>query len=158
MTPEAVEATMRRFDARIEGRSPHPKPLLSFEHAGFSESIMGEIRNAAFPEPTHIQSMGWPIALSGRDMVGIAQTGSGKTLAFLLPALVHIAAQPPLRPGDGPVVLIMAPTRELAMQTQLQAEQFGGVCNVRNTAVFGGVSRWGQASSLRQGVEICIAT
>lgn len=61
---------------------------------------------------------GWPIALAGRDMVGIAETGSGKTLAFLLPAIVHINAQPYLSKGDGPIVLILAPTRELAVQIQ----------------------------------------
>lgn len=68
--------------------------------------------------PTPIQSQGWPIALSGRDMVGIAQTGSGKTLAYILPAIVHINNQPRLNPGEGPIVLVLAPTRELAQQIQ----------------------------------------
>ena len=58
------------------------------------------------------------MALSGRDMIGIAKTGSGKTLSFVLPGIVHINAQPLLAPGDGPIVLILSPTRELAQQTQ----------------------------------------
>jgi ATP-dependent RNA helicase DDX5/DBP2 len=91
-------------------------------------------------------------------MVGIAQTGSGKTLAYLLPALVHIAAQPPLRPGDGPMALVMAPTRELAMQIQSEVMKFSHASDIRCAAVFGGVSRYGQASDLRRGTEIVIAT
>jgi len=55
------------------------------------------------------------VALQGRDMIGIAQTGSGKTLAFIMPALVHVMAQPKLKKGDGPIVLVLAPTRELCM-------------------------------------------
>ncbi len=59
------------------------------------------------------------MALSGRDVIGIADTGSGKTLAFVLPGIVHINAQPLLARGDGPIVLILSPTRELAMQTMV---------------------------------------
>merc|ERR1719203_1529725 len=91
-------------------------------------------------------------------MVGVAQTGSGKTLAYLLPMLVHIRAHPPLRPGDGPVGLVMAPTRELAMQIQTEVNKFTRESGISCTAVFGGVSRYGQASDLRRGVEILIAT
>merc|ERR1719463_949829 len=122
------------------------------------EGLMSGITGAGFAGPTAIQSIGWPAALSGRDMVGVAQTGSGKTLAYLMPGLVHIAAQPPMRPGDGPVALVMAPTRELAMQIQVEADKFAGPTRIRNTAVFGGVSRYGQAADLRRGVEILVAT
>merc|ERR1719198_2937883 len=69
---------------------------------------MDELNRVGFREPTPIQVVGWPVALAGRDMVGIAETGSGKTLAFLLPAIVHINAQPYLSRGDGPIVLVMA--------------------------------------------------
>lgn len=67
-----------------------PAPIQSFEETHFPESIMKEMAKQAFTSPTAIQSQGWPIALSGRDLVGIAQTGSGKTLAYMLPAIVHI--------------------------------------------------------------------
>lgn len=67
-----------------------PAPIQSFEETHFPESVMKEMQKQAFTSPTPIQSQGWPIALSGRDMVGIAQTGSGKTLAYMLPAVVHI--------------------------------------------------------------------
>jgi ATP-dependent RNA helicase DDX5/DBP2 len=91
-------------------------------------------------------------------MVGVAQTGSGKTLAFVLPSIVHLTAQPPLNPGDGPLVLLIAPTRELAMQIHVEVQKFTRGSSIRSAAVFGGVSRHGQASELRGGVEICIAT
>ena len=71
---------------------------------------------------------GWPIALKGCDMVGIAETGSGKTLAFLLPAIVHINAQPYLSKGDGPIVIVVAPTRELAIQIREECDRFGKAC------------------------------
>merc|ERR1719217_143655 len=97
-----------------------PKPVRTFEEASFPDYVLEEIQRVGFREPTPIQVQGWPTALSGRDMVGIAETGSGKTLAFLLPGIVHINAQPYLSRGDGPIVLVMAPTRELAVQIQKQ--------------------------------------
>lgn len=66
--------------------------------------------------PTPIQSVGWPTALSGNDMVGIAQTGSGKTLAFILPAIVHINHQPYLERGDGPIVSNSCPKSLIALK------------------------------------------
>lgn len=65
------------------------------------------------------------MALSGRDVVAIAQTGSGKTISFALPAMLHINAQPLLSPGDGPIALVLAPTRELAVQIQQECTKFG---------------------------------
>lgn len=80
-----------------------------------------------------VYDLGWPIALSGRDMVGIAQTGSGKTLAYIMPAVVHINHQPRLQRGDGPIVLVLAPTRELAQQIQQVANDFGSCTQIKNT-------------------------
>ena len=71
--------------------------------------------------------------VAGRDLVGIAQTGSGKTLSFLLPAIVHINAQPYLKPGDGPIVLVLAPTRELAVQIQEECAKFGSTSSIKHT-------------------------
>jgi len=96
--------------------------------------------------------------LSGRDMVGIAQTGSGKTLAYVLPSVVHINNQQPLAKGDGPIALILAPTRELAQQIQQVANDFGQSTYIRNTCIFGGAPKGPQARDLERGVEIVIAT
>merc|ERR1740123_2564689 len=98
------------------------------------------------------------MAMSGRDMIGVAETGSGKTLAFLLPAVVHINAQPLLRPGDGPIALVVAPTRELAKQIKIECDKFGYTSQLKNTCVYGGAPKREQAADLRRGVEILIAT
>ena len=98
------------------------------------------------------------MALSGRDMIGIAATGSGKTLAYLLPAVVHINAQPYLTRGDGPVMLCLAPTRELAVQIQEECLRFGNTSRIKSTCVYGGTSKGPQARDLEKGVEIVIAT
>ncbi|GFG40626.1 hypothetical protein Cfor_06663 [Coptotermes formosanus] len=135
-----------------------PHPNLCFEEGNFPDYVMNEIRRQGFEEPTAIQAQGWPIAMSGRDMVGIAQTGSGKTLAYILPAIVHINSQPRLLRGDGPIALVLAPTRELAQQIQQVAQDFGASSHVRNTCVFGGAPKGPQARDLERGVEICIAT
>ena len=70
-----------------------PKPVLTFEEASMPEYVLSEVIKCGFDKPTPIQSQGWPMALLGRDMVGVSATGSGKTLAFLLPAMIHINAQ-----------------------------------------------------------------
>lgn len=135
-----------------------PRPVTTFDEAGFPAYVMSEVKAQGFAKPTPIQSQGWPMALSGRDVVGIAETGSGKTLTYCLPAIVHINAQPLLAPGDGPIVLILAPTRELAVQIQQEISKFGKSSRIRNTCVYGGVPRGQQIRDLARGVEVCIAT
>ena len=142
----------------LEGYDSHKyKPIQHFNEAPFPPSIMTVLDSAGFTNPTPIQSQGWPIALSGRDVVGCAETGSGKTLAFILPAIVHILAQPPLSHRDGPIALVLAPTRELAVQIQTEADKFRGT-GVRTICLYGGTSRGPQIGMLRRGAEIVVAT
>lgn len=157
MTNSEVEEFRRSKSITTKGRDI-PKPVKTFEEASMPTYILKEINSLGFKEPTAIQSQGWTAAMSGRDMVGIAETGSGKTLAYTLPAIVHINAQPLLSPGDGPIVLILAPTRELAVQIQGECSKFGKSSRIRNTCVYGGVARYPQIKELRRGVEILIAT
>ena len=82
----------RAHDITINGEGI-PKPTLTFEEASMPQYVLDEVLKCGFPTPTPIQSQGWPMALLGRDMVGISKTGSGKTLAFMLPAMIHINAQ-----------------------------------------------------------------
>ncbi|KAI5457733.1 P-loop containing nucleoside triphosphate hydrolase protein [Mariannaea sp. PMI_226] len=152
-----VDAFRRKHQMTIAG-SGVPKPVETFDEAGFPRYVMDEVKAQGFPAPTAIQSQGWPMALSGRDVVGIAETGSGKTLTYCLPAIVHINAQPLLAPGDGPIVLILAPTRELAVQIQQEISKFGRSSRIRNTCVYGGVPKGPQIRDLSRGVEVCIAT
>ncbi|RFN53741.1 ATP-dependent rna helicase dbp2 [Fusarium flagelliforme] len=152
-----VEAFRRKHKMTIAGTEV-PKPVETFDEAGFPRYVMDEVKAQGFPAPTAIQSQGWPMALSGRDVVGIAETGSGKTLTYCLPSIVHINAQPLLAPGDGPIVLVLAPTRELAVQIQEEMKKFGRSSRIRNTCVYGGVPKGPQIRDLSRGVEVCIAT
>ena len=126
-----IEVTMRREVA--------PKPVRTFLESSFPDYLVHTLEASGFPNPTPIQSQCWPIAMSGLDCIGLASTGSGKTLAFALPAIVHIMAQDFLQAGDGPIALVLAPTRELALQIQAEFEKFGAAAGVKNTCVYGGV-------------------
>jgi ATP-dependent RNA helicase DDX5/DBP2 len=148
---------LRKNEVTINGRNI-PDTVLDLNEVGFPSYITTEMIRQGFKEPTIIQAQGWPVALSGRDLVGIAQTGSGKTLAYILPALVHINNQEKLQRGDGPIALVLAPTRELAQQIQVVANDFGRRIGVRNTCIFGGAPRRPQQNDLQRGVEIVIAT
>ncbi|PNF14191.1 ATP-dependent RNA helicase p62 [Cryptotermes secundus] len=153
---EEVEAFRSAHQITVKGDAPNP--IQHFEEVNFPDYVVNEIRKSGFESPTAIQCQGWPIAMSGRDLVGIAQTGSGKTLAYILPATVHINNQEHLSRGDGPIALVLAPTRELAQQIQTIAKIFGSSSYIRNTCVFGGAPKGPQARDLERGVEICIAT
>ncbi|XP_055383913.1 probable ATP-dependent RNA helicase DDX5 [Condylostylus longicornis] len=137
-----------------------PKPNMNFEEACLPDNVVTEMKKQGFLKPTAIQSQGWPIALSGRDLVGIAQTGSGKTLAYMLPAMVHISHQPRATRGEGPIVLVLAPTRELAQQIQTVTRDYGCTSRpiIRHTCIFGGSPKMPQARDLERGVEVVIAT
>ena len=123
----------RTFAKEEESTDPMPKPTTKFEHA-FEKfpDLMTEIKKAGFEKPSPIQSQMWPILMAGEDCIGIAQTGTGKTLAFLLPALIHTDGQPHARgiqARGGPNVLVLAPTRELAIQIEKEVAkyQFRGI-------------------------------
>uniref|UniRef100_A0A0B7AT53 RNA helicase n=1 Tax=Arion vulgaris TaxID=1028688 RepID=A0A0B7AT53_9EUPU len=135
-----------------------PNPIFTFEECSFPDYVMNQIKRNSWPAPTSIQSQAWPIALSGRNLVGIAQTGSGKTLGFMLPAIVHVNNQAYLEHGDGPIVLILVPTRELAQQVLEVANEFGRLSQVRTVCVYGGSPKGPQLRDLERGAEICIAT
>lgn len=107
-----------------------PPPLTSPRDASHRSQIL----KAGFKAPTPIQAQAWPIAMTGRDLVAIAKTGSGKTCGFLLPAIMHIKAGRN-DPRMGPTALVLAPTRELAVQIQQEANKFGRLGGVRNTYV-----------------------
>lgn len=136
-----------------------PKPTQTFVEASFPDYVLECIAKQKYTSPTPIQAQSWPIALSGRDVIGVAQTGSGKTCSYILPAIVHINAQPYLEPGrDGPIVLVLAPTRELAVQIREEAQKFGGSSRIKNTCVYGGAPKHQQLRDLEAGCEIVIAT
>ncbi|VEL27852.1 unnamed protein product [Protopolystoma xenopodis] len=87
-----VADLLGKLGLRVSGPSP-PRPVCSFAHLGMDEPLMEAIRKAGYTQPTPIQAQAVPVALSGRDLIGIAKTGSGKTAAFLWPMIVHIMDQ-----------------------------------------------------------------
>jgi len=144
------------FDApetKARGRDL-PRPILKFDHVEWpnADDIASKLQST-FDKPTPIQSATWPLLLSGYNVIGIAKTGSGKTLAFLLPAIVHMRAQPKC---DDAKVLIILPTRELAVQVEVEIHKFAK--GVRHVCVYGGASEGPQLSKIRGGVEILVAT
>jgi len=135
------------------------KPLQTFKDFCVDPKIMSVVKD--FDTPTPIQAQCWPIIASGRDIIGIAETGSGKTLAFSLPAIAHMLHryQNPIKgiPAN-PIMLVLSPTRELAMQTQVVMEEAGKDCEIRSVCCYGGVPKWEQKRALRWGVEVVVAT
>ncbi|XP_002731189.1 putative ATP-dependent RNA helicase DDX5 [Saccoglossus kowalevskii] len=152
-----LEAFQNEKQITTKGRGV-PKPVFHFGECSFPDYILATVKRNNFKEPTAIQAQGWPMALTGRDVVGIAQTGSGKTIAYMLPAIVHINHQPFLDRGDGPICLVLCPTRELAQQVAHVAVDFGKSSRIKNTCVYGGAPKGSQIRDLERGVEICIAT
>lgn len=155
-TPAQVQEWYDANSVTVEGTNI-PKPILQFSEANFDKSITNQLYRS-YTTPTVIQSIGWPVALHGHDMVGIAQTGSGKTLSFMLPAIVHVSHQKPLGPTDGPLVVCMCPTRELALQVAEVAKEYCSIFGLRHTCLYGGASKGPQIRDLERGVHVVIAT
>lgn len=154
MKGSEVEVANFRTENEISLKGTHlVDPIMRFEDLGIGEGLIDSLRRN-FLSPTPIQAQGIPIAMTGRDMVGIAQTGSGKTLSFVVPALIHANHQS----GKGPFALILAPTRELCLQISEVVMQYERVFNLRSIAVYGGVSTYPQKKALREGVDVLIAT
>lgn len=152
-----VDELLRKLALKVTGPNV-PKPVCSFAHFNFDETLMNVIRKSEFTNPTPIQSQAIPAALSGRDVIGIAQTGSGKTAAFLWPMIVHIMDQPALKASDGPIGIILAPTRELSQQIYVEARKFCRAYGLNVVCCYGGGSKWEQSKDLEKGAEIVVAT
>lgn len=158
MTPEEVKFFRLQSKMTVEGDNV-PKPIRNFTDIEvFNKKVLEEFGKKGYQEPTPIQAQGWPMALKGRDMVGIAQTGSGKTISFVLPGIIHAKNQIPLRKNDGPIVLILAPTRELCLQILQEALPYTKIFNIKAVAVHGGVSADNQKKAILDGAEFLVAT
>ena len=127
--------------------------VASFDSLGLAPGVLDAVRHAGYTTPTPIQRQAIPLALKGRDLIGLAQTGTGKTAAFTLPIVQRL--------HDGPQrlrALVLTPTRELCMQVEESVRKYarGSACGV--AAIFGGVSYEPQEHALRTGVEVIVAT
>ncbi len=152
LSEEEVDAIMDNLGIFTTGPGALLCPLTSFVEAGLPDVMMSAIQSAGFEKPTPIQAAALPFVLSGRDTIGIASTGSGKTMAFMWPLLVHIRAQKALQHGDGPIGLVIAPTRELVEQIHKEAKYFAKFHGTRCVALTGGSSKWQQQQQLS---EVC---
>ncbi|NWV30377.1 DDX43 helicase, partial [Origma solitaria] len=136
-----------------------PSPVCKFEDAfEHYPDIMANIRKVGFQKPTPIQSQAWPIILQGIDLIGIAQTGTGKTLAYLMPGFIHLTSQPISKDQrGGPGMLVLAPTRELALQVEAECSKYA-YKGIKSICIYGGGDRKGQIDMVTKGVDIVIAT
>ncbi|KAF7306369.1 hypothetical protein MIND_00428100 [Mycena indigotica] len=151
-TSEAAAAFLKKHSITITTPPVHTAlpPVTAFPQLAIPDALRTSFEG--FKEPTPIQACAWPHALLGRDVVGIAETGSGKTLAFGIPALARLLSSPPPPKTGGTStvsVLVVAPTRELALQTQETLAALGAPLGIGSVAVFGGVPKEGQIKQLR---------
>lgn len=136
-----------------------PKPILKWSQLGLSSTIMSIIEDKLkYEKPSSIQSQALPTIMSGRDMIGIAKTGSGKTISFVLPLLRHIQDQSPLDKDDGPIGLVLTPTRELALQIHKEMSHFTKRMGMEVCCCYGGSSIETQIAELKRGAEIIVGT
>jgi len=136
-----------------------PAPVLKFSQLGLGkQAFLDVLQKLGFETPTSIQSQAIPAISSGRDVIGIAKTGSGKTMAFLLPMFRHILDQKPLAKLDGPIGIILSPTRELAIQIHKECKPWLKALNLRAVCAFGGEPIKYQIAELKRGAEILLAT
>ncbi|TVR65491.1 MAG: DEAD/DEAH box helicase [Gemmatimonadales bacterium] len=148
-TPDADDASQALPD------SPS-KPAPDFESLGLDPRLLEALRGLGYEEPTPIQTEAVPPLLEGRDLVGQAATGTGKSAAFALPLIQRLVAAGSDRPQ--PSVLILVPTRELAMQLSEAVYRYGRNLGVKVLPIYGGQSFSQQLKVLRRGVDIVVAT
>ena len=132
--------------------------LASFDGLGLAEPLRLALKNENYLKPTPIQAQAIPLLTEGRDLLGIAQTGTGKTAAFALPILHRLSVQRLQRSPGRPHALILAPTRELALQIDERFRAYGRGLPLRSAVIFGGVGQGQQVKALVKGVDILIAT
>lgn len=158
MTEEEVADLRLQLDGiKIRGVDA-PKPVQEWSQCGLGTQSFVVIKNLGYEKPSAIQTQAIPSIMSGRDVIGVAKTGSGKTIAFLLPMFRHIKDQRPLDNLDGPIGLIMTPTRELATQIHKECKPFLKALNLRAVCAYGGAPIKDQIADLKRGAEIIVCT
>jgi len=156
---QAEEIKDLRASMSISATGSHaPNPVCSFAHLNFDQDVMDVLRKMEFVKPTPIQAQTIPCALKGRDVIGIAETGSGKTLAYVLPMLVHVMDQRRIEKGDGPIAIIVAPTRELSVQIEKEVYRFSKRMGMTTVTLVGGLSKHEQFKIVTRGCEVLIGT
>ncbi|KAG0227648.1 P-loop containing nucleoside triphosphate hydrolase protein [Mortierella sp. GBAus27b] len=166
MPPEQVDVVRQKYHIDVEGEDI-PPAIKAFRDMKFPKPVLDYLKDKGIKMPTPIQMQGLPVALSGRDMIGIAFTGSGKTLSFTLPLVMRALEEEskmPLAKGEGPIGMVVCPSRELARQTY---EGFlgvadmlykGGYAQIKVLLCMGGINMQDQSSVLHGGLHVVVAT
>ena len=159
MDEELFQKKLKKLEITVRGKNC-PRAIDTWEDAGMSERTLETLRSLGWKTPFPIQRQALPTILSGRDVIGIAKTGSGKTLAFLAPMIRHILDQPALRveEREGPIAMIMAPARELAIQIHAEARKLCRPMGITTTCVYGGASVRDQIDDLKRGSQVVVCT
>lgn len=146
------------IEVRVSGENPPPQ-VVSFDRSGLREEVMVNVRKSGYTKPTPIQRYAISIVLAGRDLMACAQTGSGKTAAFMLPMIHHLLNTDGLDYFTrSPYVVIVAPTRELAIQIHEEARKFAHGTRLKVCVSYGGTAVHHQAQQMRAGCHILVAT
>ncbi|ODQ55985.1 P-loop containing nucleoside triphosphate hydrolase protein [Saitoella complicata NRRL Y-17804] len=158
MTEEEVDELRLELDGiKIRGVEC-PKPVQKWSQCGLSAAVLEVITRLGYEKPTSIQAQAIPAIMSGRDVIGVAKTGSGKTVAFLLPMFRHIKDQRPHEASEGPIGIVMTPTRELAVQIHRECKPFLKALGLRAVCAYGGSPIKDQIADLKRGAEIIVCT
>ena len=137
---------------------PVSTPVISFDSLGLIDPLRRAVLGAGYQTPTPIQSKAIPHLLAGRDVLGCAQTGTGKTAAFALPILDRLARAKRAPDKRGPRALVLAPTRELALQIGESFQTYGRHLSISTAVVFGGVGQGPQVEAFRRNADVIVAT
>lgn len=132
---------------------------MTFKDLAIVAPILSALDKKGYTSPTPIQKQAIPILLAGKDLMGCAQTGTGKTAAFAIPIIQHLHNDPKRRKQKRFIkALVVTPTRELAIQIQENFTEYGAFADIRTAVVFGGVKQYAQVNTLKNGVDVLIAT
>ena len=134
------------------------KPVTTFEEANLRAFLLENVKKCGYIKPTPVQKYAIPIIASGRDVMGCAQTGSGKTAAFILPILNKIMSDHTSAPSSKPICLIMAPTRELAIQIHDETRKFSRGSWLKVALAYGGTASNHQATKIEEGAHVLVCT
>lgn len=159
MTPEEVADLRHEMDGIKVKPDDVPRPVTKWAQMGLLQATMDVFQKVKYDRPTAIQAQAIPIAESGRDLIGVAKTGSGKTLGFGIPMIRHILDQRPLKPSDGPIGLILAPTRELSLQIKNELKPFLKASGIKIECAYGGEPISDQIAMIKRGgIHVLCAT
>ncbi|KAF1930773.1 DEAD-domain-containing protein [Didymella exigua CBS 183.55] len=159
MTPEEVADLRHEMDGIKVKPDDVPRPVTKWAQMGLLQATMDVFQKVRYDRPTSIQAQAIPIAESGRDLIGVAKTGSGKTLGFGIPMIRHILDQRPLKSSDGPIGLILAPTRELSLQIKNELKPFLKASGIKIECAYGGEPISDQIAMIKRGgIHVLCAT